>query len=83
MGVGESVLRRRDEAVAAAGTLRVKYCIVKVFKNDSRYHQLSVDSRDVLMQVERAVSHDFNNECQPTKYGYSCDIHIEMPPWLL
>lgn len=79
MGVGESRLafRCRVRDGCYRGYTEGSYCIVKVFKNDSRYHQLSVDSRDVLMQVEaRDLAMAFNNECQPTKYGYSCDVHI-------
>ena len=40
------------------------YCILKIFKDDARYRGMSVDQRDVDMQVEaRRLAQEFNDEC--------------------
>jgi len=79
MGVGESRLayRCRVQDGCYRGYTEGSYCIVKVFRNESQYSGMTFDTRDVDMQVEaRELAKAFNRECQPTKYGYSCDVHI-------
>ena len=79
MGIGESRLayRCRVRDGCYRGYTEGSFCIVKMFKNESRYQGMSVDQRDVNMQVEaRELAMQFNRACEPTKYGYSCNIHI-------
>jgi hypothetical protein len=79
MGEGESRLafRCRVEDGCYRGYTEGSYLIFKVFKPDQRYSGLTVDWRDVDMQVDaRNMARDFNRVCNPEKFGYSCDIHI-------
>lgn len=79
MGEGESRLayRCRVRDGCYRGYTEGSYCIVKVFKNEGGYGSLSVSQRDVDMQVEaRQLAQDFNYLCKPTKFGYSCNVHI-------
>jgi len=79
MGEGESRLayRCRVRDGCYRGYTEGSYGIVKIFKNESKYGGMSVSSRDVDMQVDaRQLAREFNDECEPTKYGQSCDVHI-------
>ena len=79
MGEGASRLayRCRVRNGCYRGYTEGSYCIVKIFKNKSRYHGMTVDQRDVDMQLDAAqLAREFNAECQPTKMGHSCKIHI-------
>ena len=79
MGVGESRLayRCRVEDGCYRGYTKCSYCIVKIFKNEGRYSGMDVSQLDVDMQVDaRNLAATFNRECQPTKHGNSCNVHI-------
>ena len=79
MGTGESRLafRCRVRSGCYRGYTEGSYCIVKIFKNEGRYQNMSVSHRDVEMQVDaRNLAAQFNNACRPCKNGYSCNIHV-------
>lgn len=79
MGIGESRLayRCRVRGGCYRGYTEGSYCIVKIFKNESRYCNMSVSQRDVDMQVDaRRLAAEFNDECEPMKYGETCNVHI-------
>lgn len=79
IGEGESRLafRCRVEDGCYRGYTEGSYLIFKVFKPERRYSGMVVDGRDVDMQVEaRQLATDFNRICQPSKHGFSCNVHI-------
>lgn len=76
MGVGESRLayRCRVRDGCYRGYTEGSYCIVKIFSDD---YELSVSQTDVDMQLDAMqLAKEFNRECQPTKNGDSCNVHI-------
>ena len=79
IGTGESRLafRCRVQDGCYRGYTEGSYLIFKVFKPEDCYDDMVVDQRDVSMQVRaRELAERFNNECQPEKYGHSCDVII-------
>ena len=81
IGVGNSRLayRCRVRDGCYRGYTEGSYGIFKVFKPVDRYNGMTVDERDVDMQVEaRQLAETFNHECQPYNpcNGGPCNIHV-------
>ena len=79
IGTGNSRLayRCRVRNGCYRGYTEGSYGIFKVFKPERQYEGMTVDERDVDMQVEaRRLAETFNHECQPEKHGSSCEIHV-------